>query len=53
LIKELELKNNIKVGENMEEMHSYMQKEGWAPDKKIIRKLCKTNYWLRDLRKII
>ena len=51
LIKKLSIKNNINVGDDMEEMHLYMQNEGWAPNKKMIKQLSKNNYWLRTLRK--
>ena len=49
LIDELALKNNIQVGETMEEMHLYMKKEGWAPNKIQLRKLSNNNDWIKAL----
>ena len=53
LIEELASKNNIEVGKNMEQMHLYMKKEGWAPNDFQIHHIAKNNNWVKDLKKII
>lgn len=50
LIEKLALKNNLLVGNTMEEMHLYMSKEEWAPNKSEIKKLSKKNNWIKDFK---
>lgn len=51
LIKKLAQKNNLKVGNTMEEMHLYLKKEGWEPNNLQLNQLSKKNIWIKDLKK--